>query len=53
MLVIMSYKASANIGALDSQLVAMRISLQRIEQLLQPNPRSGSAPQGIFKVPPS
>jgi hypothetical protein len=36
-LVIMSYKASLSIGALDSQLAAVRSSLQRIEQSLQSN----------------
>ncbi len=33
-LVIMSFKANVNLGALDSQLIAMRSSLQRIEQSL-------------------
>jgi hypothetical protein len=40
-LVIMSYKANLSIGALDSQLIAMKSSLQRIEQSLQSN----SSPQ--------
>jgi len=36
-LVIMSYKASLSIGALDSQFAAVTSSLQRIEQSLQSN----------------
>ena len=43
-LVIMSYKANTNIATLDSQLITMTTSLQRIEQLLRPDPRSDSAP---------
>jgi len=43
-LVIMSYKANTNIATLDSQLITMTTSLQRIEQLLRPNPPSDSAP---------
>jgi hypothetical protein len=35
-LVIMSYKASVSLGAMDSQLGAMRTSLQPIEQSLLP-----------------
>jgi hypothetical protein len=35
-LVIMSYKASVSLSAMDSQLDAMRTSLQRIEQSLLP-----------------
>ncbi len=35
-LVIMSYKASVSLGAMDSQLGAMSTSLQRIEQSLLP-----------------
>jgi len=43
-LVIMSYKANTNISTLDSQLLTMTTSLQRIEQSLRPDPRSDSAP---------
>ena len=43
-LVIMSYKANTNIATLDSQLITMTTSLQRIEQLLRSDPRSDSAP---------
>ena len=42
-LVIMSYKANTNIATLDSQLITMTTSLQRIEQLLRPDPPSDSA----------
>ena len=37
-LVIMSYKASVSLSAMDSQLGAMRTSLQRIEQSLLSHP---------------
>ena len=43
-LVIMSYKANTNIATLDSQLITMTTSLQRIERLLRPDPPSDSAP---------
>jgi len=43
-LVIMSYKANTNISTLDSQLLTMTTSLQRIEQSLRPDPLSDSAP---------
>ena len=43
-LVIMSYKANTNISTPDSQLITMTTSLQRIEQLLRPDPRSDAAP---------
>ena len=41
--VIMSHKANTNIATLDSQLITMTTSLQRIEQLLRPDPISGTA----------
>jgi len=37
-LILMSYKATVTIAALNSQLVAMRTSLERIDQSLQTNP---------------
>jgi hypothetical protein len=38
----MSYKANTNIATLDSQLITMTTSLQRIEQLLRSDPNSGT-----------
>jgi hypothetical protein len=44
-LIIMSYKATVTIAASNSQLVAMRTSLERIEQSLQTNPTADANTQ--------